>query len=112
MNGVGTLVHSTPKVSLNLNGDKLFLLNCLLIVDFLILKGSLKLTGHRLERDVETGVLTTRHARKAVALQKNGRNGLPSPTDVAVVHCSSTENISNGQIVGRNGNVNLQEFCH
>ncbi|XP_064535109.1 uncharacterized protein LOC135426064 isoform X1 [Drosophila montana] len=60
-------------------------------------------SGHRLERDVETGVLTTRHARKAVALQKNGRNGSASPTDVAVVHCSSTENISNGQIVGRNG---------
>lgn len=61
------------------------------------------LLGHRLERDVETGVLTTRHARKAVALQKNGRNGTPSTTDVAVVHCGSAENISNGQVVSRNG---------
>ena len=30
-------------------------------------------SGHRLERDVETGVLTTRHTRKALALQQNGR---------------------------------------
>lgn len=58
-------------------------------------------SGHRLERDVETGVLTTRHARKAVALQKNGRTS--SLTDVAVVNCGSSENISNGPIVGRNG---------
>ena len=29
-------------------------------------------SGHRLERDVETGVLTTRHTRKALALQHNG----------------------------------------
>lgn len=57
-------------------------------------------SGHRLERDVETGVLTTRHARKAVALQKNVRNG--STTDVALVNSSATEHVPNGSIVGRN----------
>ncbi|KAH8263584.1 hypothetical protein KR215_009744 [Drosophila sulfurigaster] len=89
----------------------LLVLNCLIsrkeeedLEDYVQRQLTRSRSGHRLERDVETGVLTTRHARKAVALQKNGRNGPPSPTDVAVVHCGSTENnISNGQIVGRNG---------
>lgn len=57
-------------------------------------------SGHRLERDVETGVLTTRHARKAVALQKNVRNG--STTDVALVNSSASDSVPNGSIVGRN----------
>lgn len=57
--------------------------------------------GHRLERDVETGVLTTRHARKAVALQKN------SPTDVSTVDFCSTEIINNGHLSGRAGGYNF-----
>ena len=57
-------------------------------------------SGHRLERDVETGVLTTRHARKAVALQKNMRNG--TATDVALVNSVSAEEVANGPLTGRN----------
>lgn len=57
-------------------------------------------SGHRLERDVETGILTTRHTRKAVALQQNGANGIA--TDVALVHNLTSDNIANGTIVDRN----------
>ncbi|XP_051858720.1 uncharacterized protein LOC133850391 isoform X2 [Drosophila sulfurigaster albostrigata] len=98
----------------------LLVLNCLIsrkeeedLEDYVQRQLTRSRSGHRLERDVETGVLTTRHARKAVALQKNGRNGPPSPTDVAVVHCGSTENnISNGQIVGINnsGDILLEKI--
>ena len=63
-------------------------------------------SGHRLERDVETGVLTTRHARKAVALQKNGRNN--SSTDVALVNSSAADNVPNGSIVGRKYNIYIK----
>ncbi|KAH8395616.1 hypothetical protein KR222_003722 [Zaprionus bogoriensis] len=91
-------------------GSFLLVLNCLIsrkeeedLEDYVQRQLTRSRSGHRLERDVETGVLTTRHARKAVALQKNGRNGTPSTTDVAVVHCGSAENISNGQVVSRNG---------
>ncbi|XP_043948581.1 uncharacterized protein LOC108023841 isoform X1 [Drosophila biarmipes] len=86
----------------------LLILNCLIsrkeeedLEDYVQRQLTRSRSGHRLERDVETGVLTTRHARKAVALQKNGRHNIP--TDVAVVNCGSTETLCNGIVVGRNG---------
>ncbi|XP_044315183.1 uncharacterized protein LOC108037921 isoform X1 [Drosophila rhopaloa] len=86
----------------------LLILNCLIsrkeeedLEDYVQRQLTRSRSGHRLERDVETGVLTTRHARKAVALKKNGRNS--HPADVAIVNCGPTETICNGPIVGRNG---------
>ncbi|XP_033235734.1 uncharacterized protein [Drosophila pseudoobscura] len=99
-------VTCTGLFSLGL-GLFLLVLNCLIsrkeeedLEDYVQRQLTRSRSGHRLERDVETGVLTTRHARKAVALQKSGRNN--SPTDVAVVNCASSDNLSNGPIVGRN----------
>ncbi|KAH8240298.1 hypothetical protein KR038_007543 [Drosophila bunnanda] len=103
-------VTCTGLFSLGL-GLFLLVLNCLIsrkeeedLEDYVQRQLTRSRSGHRLERDVETGVLTTRHARKAVALQKSGRTN--SLTDVAVVNCGSSENISNGPIVGRNGLAN------
>ncbi|XP_026838616.1 uncharacterized protein LOC26527072 isoform X2 [Drosophila erecta] len=99
-------VTCTGLFSLGL-GLFLLILNCLIsrkeeedLEDYVQRQLTRSRSGHRLERDVETGVLTTRHARKAVALQKGGRNN--SPTDVSVVNCSSAENMCNGPIVGHN----------
>lgn len=85
----------------------LLVLNCLIsrkeeedLEDYVQRQLTRSRSGHRLERDVETGILTTRHARKAVALQKNIRNG--SATDVALVNSSVSDNVPNGSIVGRN----------
>lgn len=85
----------------------LLILNCLIsrkeeedLEDYVQRQLTRSRSGHRLERDVETGVLTTRHARKAVALQKNVRNG--STTDVALVNSSASDSVPNGSIVGRN----------
>ncbi|XP_041675559.1 uncharacterized protein LOC108117613 [Drosophila eugracilis] len=100
-------VTCTGLFSLGL-GLFLLILNCLIsrkeeedLEDYVQRQLTRSRSGHRLERDVETGVLTTRHARKAVALQKSGRNSYQ--TDVAVVHCVSTENICNGPISGHDG---------
>nr|XP_017038227.1 uncharacterized protein LOC108085948 isoform X2 [Drosophila kikkawai] len=100
-------VTCTGLFSLGL-GLFLLVLNCLIsrkeeedLEDYVQRQLTRSRSGHRLERDIETGVLTTRHARKAVALQKSGRTN--SLTDVAVVNCGSSENISNGPILGRNG---------
>ncbi|KAH8404549.1 hypothetical protein KR009_006494 [Drosophila setifemur] len=86
----------------------LLILNCLIsrkeeedLEDYVQRQLTRSRSGHRLERDVETGVLTTRHARKAVALQMSARNNLP--TDVSVVNCSSSESISNEPLVVRTG---------
>ncbi|XP_043649131.1 uncharacterized protein LOC122617354 isoform X1 [Drosophila teissieri] len=99
-------VTCTGLFSLGL-GLFLLILNCLIsrkeeedLEDYVQRQLTRSRSGHRLERDVETGVLTTRHARKAVALQKGGRNN--SPTDVSVVNCGSAENMCNGPIVGHN----------
>ncbi|XP_030386767.1 uncharacterized protein LOC115633452 [Scaptodrosophila lebanonensis] len=100
-------VTCTGLFSLGL-GLFLLILNCLIsrkeeedLEDYVQRQLTRSRSGHRLERDVETGVLTTRHTRKAVALQKNIRNG--SPTDVAIVNNCLGENISNEAIIGRNG---------
>lgn len=89
----------------------LLVLNCLIsrkeeedLEDYVQRQLTRSRSGHRLERDVETGILTTRHARKAVALQKNVRNG--STTDVALVNGAASDNVPNGSIVGRNINKN------
>ncbi|KMY87161.1 uncharacterized protein LOC27209180 [Drosophila simulans] len=99
-------VTCTGLFSLGL-GLFLLVLNCLIsrkeeedLEDYVQRQLTRSRSGHRLERDVETGVLTTRHARKAVALQKGGRNN--SPTDVSVVNCGSSENMCNGPIVVHN----------
>ncbi|KAH8272130.1 hypothetical protein KR018_000891 [Drosophila ironensis] len=101
-------VTCTGLFSLGL-GLFLLILNCLIsrkeeedLEDYVQRQLTRSRSGHRLERDIETGVLTTRHARKAVALQKNVRNN--SPTDVSVVDCCTTENISNGPQIGRTCN--------
>ncbi|XP_037961023.1 uncharacterized protein LOC119690106 [Teleopsis dalmanni] len=99
-------VTCTGLFSLGL-GLFLLILNCLIsrkeeedLEDYVQRQLTRSRSGHRLERDVETGVLTTRHARKAVALQKNVKNG--SATDVALVNSSATDNVANGPISGRN----------
>lgn len=85
----------------------LLVLNCLIsrkeeedLEDYVQRQLTRSRSGHRLERDVETGVLTTRHARKAVALQKNMRNG--TATDVALVNSASVEEVANGPLAGGN----------
>ncbi|XP_046868515.1 uncharacterized protein LOC26528752 [Drosophila willistoni] len=89
----------------------LLILNCLIsrkeeedLEDYVQRQLTRSRSGHRLERDIETGVLTTRHTRKAVALQKNARNN--SNTDVAVVACGVGESITDGSISGRNAHNN------
>lgn len=75
-------------------------------------------SGHRLERDVETGILTTRHTRKAVALQKSpngGHNGVmataANPSDLALVNSAgggvsgSLSAVGGGDGVGNGGGV-------
>lgn len=95
-------VTCTGLFSLGL-GLFLLILNCLIsrkeeedLEDYVQRQLTRSRSGHRLERDVETGVLTTRHARKAVALQKNGH-----AADVALVNSSVNENVPNGSIDGR-----------
>ncbi|XP_061400768.1 uncharacterized protein LOC133336488 [Musca vetustissima] len=95
-------VTCTGLFSLGL-GLFLLILNCLIsrkeeedLEDYVQRQLTRSRSGHRLERDVETGVLTTRHARKAVALQKNG-----IAADVALVNSSNNENVPNGSIDGR-----------
>uniref|UniRef100_A0A1A9WXD9 Uncharacterized protein n=1 Tax=Glossina brevipalpis TaxID=37001 RepID=A0A1A9WXD9_9MUSC len=97
-------VTATGIFSLGL-GVFLLILNCLIsrkeeedLEDYVQRQLTRSRSGHRLERDVETGVLTTRHARKAVALQKNGQND--TSTDVALVN-SSADIVANGSITGR-----------
>ncbi|XP_054743875.1 uncharacterized protein LOC129248376 isoform X1 [Anastrepha obliqua] len=99
-------VTCTGLFSLGL-GLFLLVLNCLIsrkeeedLEDYVQRQLTRSRSGHRLERDVETGVLTTRHARKAVALQKNMRNG--TATDVALVNSTSAEEVANGPLTGRN----------
>ncbi|XP_013109975.1 uncharacterized protein LOC106088828 [Stomoxys calcitrans] len=95
-------VTCTGLFSLGL-GLFLLVLNCLIsrkeeedLEDYVQRQLTRSRSGHRLERDVETGVLTTKHARKAVALQKSGL-----PGEVALVNSSTNDNISNGSIDGR-----------
>lgn len=59
-------------------------------------------SGHRLERDVETGILTTRHTRKAVALQKSpngGHNGVAT-TAADLVLMNSRDGVTGPMTVG------------
>ncbi|KAM7351946.1 uncharacterized protein ACRADG_004643 isoform 1-T4 [Cochliomyia hominivorax] len=110
-------VTCTGLFSLGL-GLFLLILNCLIsrkeeedLEDYVQRQLTRSRSGHRLERDVETGVLTTRHARKAVALQKNVRNG--STTDVALVNSSASDSVPNGSIVGRlntSGDILLEKI--
>lgn len=60
----------------------MLILNCLIsrkeeedLEDYVQRQLTRSRSGHRLERDVETGVLTTRQTRKAIALQKHNNNG-------------------------------------
>lgn len=63
----------------------LLILNCLIsrkeeedLEDYVQRQLTRSRSGHRLERDVETGVLTTRHTRKALALHQNGGSRMPN----------------------------------
>ncbi|XP_055386927.1 uncharacterized protein LOC129615635 [Condylostylus longicornis] len=63
-------------------GVFLLVLNCLIsrkeeedLEDYVQRQLTRSRSGHRLERDAETGVLTTRHTRKALALQNTTPNG-------------------------------------
>ncbi|XP_067625599.1 uncharacterized protein [Eurosta solidaginis] len=106
-------VTATGLFSLGL-GLFLLVLNCLIsrkeeedLEDYVQRQLTRSRSGHRLERDVETGVLTTRHARKAVALQKNMRNGTAS-TDVALVNSASSEEVANG--LSNSGDIVLEKI--
>lgn len=66
-------------------GVFLLILNCLIsrkeeedLEDYVQRQLTRSRSGHRLERDVETGVLTTRHTRKALALHQNGGSRMPN----------------------------------
>ncbi|XP_055916797.1 uncharacterized protein LOC129949390 isoform X1 [Eupeodes corollae] len=75
-------VTCTGLFSLGL-GIFLLVLNCVIsrkeeedLEDYVQRQLTRSRSGHRLERDVETGVLTTRHTRKAVALQQNSTRNI------------------------------------
>ncbi|XP_039440234.1 uncharacterized protein LOC120421136 isoform X1 [Culex pipiens pallens] len=73
-------------------------------------------SGHRLERDVETGGLTTRHHRKAMQIQKgaaerglddlSNSNILLTPTSSEVV----TPTTPSGAVLGASGEILLEKI--
>lgn len=54
-------------------------------------------SGHRLERDTETGCLTTKHHRRALQMKKEDiERGLPNDEELPTVHSPTVKNVSNG----------------